>query len=154
VYYSKPVVEEVTNFELFTGRMEAEKTVEIRARVTGYLQKILFEDGAEVPADSQLFEIDPRPYKAVLERAEATLAQMKARHRRADADYSRKTALFNRGTISREEYDMTVDEYYESKAAVGVAEADVDSAKLNVSFTTATTPVGGRISRRMVDIGN
>ena len=103
VYFSKPKHEVITDFEDFTGRAEAEKTVEITSRVTGYLQKILFKDGDEVTADTPLFEIDPRPYKAIVDRTEATLAQTEARVKRAEADFNRIRNLFNRGAASRED---------------------------------------------------
>ena len=154
VYFSKPKHEVITDFEDFTGRAEAEKTVEITTRVTGYLQKILFKDGDEVTADTPLFEIDPRPYKAIVDRTEATLAQTEARVKRAEADFNRIRNLFNRGAASREEIELSTDTLAESRAAVGVAKADYDTAALNLKWTTVTAPISGRISRRMVDVGN
>ena len=154
VYFSKPKHEVITDFEDFTGRAEAEKTVEITARVSGYLQKILFKDGDEVGAEAPLFEIDPRPYKAIVDRTEATLAQTEARVQRAEADFNRIRNLINRGAASREELELSTDTLAESRAAVGVAKADYDTASLNLKWTTVTSPIGGRISRRMVDVGN
>ncbi len=154
VLYSQPVEDEVTDFEDFTGRMEASKTVEVRARVTGYLEKILFEDGAEVPEGAPLFEIDPRPYKAALEKSQGALAQAVARAKRAEANYQRKEALYGRQTISREEFDIALDEFAEARAAIDVAEAERDMADLNLGFTKVKAEIGGRISRRMVDVGN
>jgi multidrug efflux system membrane fusion protein len=154
VLVERPVRDTIGDFEDFTGRTEAEKTVEIRARVTGYLQKIRFEDGAEVAADAPLFEIDARPYQAALDRAEAMLVQAQARQKRLEIEFVRKRALLNRGAISREEFDLAADEFAEARGAVGVAQADRDVAALNLAFTQVTAPIAGRISRRMVDVGN
>src|SRR5438876_737241 len=86
VKVSQPVYDEVTDYEDFTGRTDAVFTVEVRARVTGYLDKVLFKDGDEVKQDDPLFEIDPRPYKAEYDRAEAALAQSEAHLKRLEAD--------------------------------------------------------------------
>ena len=126
----------------------------MRARVAGYLDRFTFEDGSEVKKGDLLFEIDPRPYKAVFDRAASTLAQAEAKAKRMEADFRRKSSLYARSAISREEYDLSADEYAESKGAIGVAEADRDSAELNLGFTKVFAPLTGRISRRMVDPGN
>lgn len=152
--YVTPATETVTDFEEFTGRTEAVKSVEIRARVTGYLDKVMFKDGSDVKEDQVLFEIDPRPYQATYERAQATLDQAEAREKRLEADFGRANALFSRGTLSREEYDKTASDLAESKGAIGIARADRDLAKLNLEWTKVTAPIAGRISRRMVDPGN
>src|SRR3954471_8839620 len=89
VFVSKPVSEEVADYEDFTGRTDAVFSVEIRARVSGFLDKVTFKDGDEVKEGDLLFEIDNRPYKANLNRAEATLAQSEAHLKRLDADYRR-----------------------------------------------------------------
>ena len=127
-------------------------TVEVRARVSGYLDKFNFEDGSEVKKGDLLFEIDPRPYKAVFDRTAATVAQAEAKAKRTEADFRRKSSLYARNAISREEYDLSADDYAESKGAVGVAEADHDSAELNPWLSPAVFALlTGRISRRMVD---
>src|SRR5262249_53224418 len=82
VQVSRPVLKEVTDYEIFTGRMEASKSVEIRARVNGYLKSLHFVDGEEVKKDQLLFEIDPRPFKAALNQAEANLRQAEAHLKR------------------------------------------------------------------------
>ncbi len=154
VLISTPVLGEVTDYEEFTGRAEATESVEVRARVTGYMNKILFKDGDEVPEGTPLFEIDPRPYQAALDKAEGNLAQAIAREQRAEANYRRKEALYNRQTISREEFDIALDEFAEARAAIQIAQADRDMAKLNLDFTTVEAGIGGRLSRGLVDIGN
>jgi RND family efflux transporter MFP subunit len=154
VVVSQPVEEQINDYEDFTGRTEAVFTVEVRARVTGYLDKVHFEDGTEVNANDLLFEIDPRPYQGELERSEATVLQTEARLNRLEADFRRATALFSRNAIGREEYDRIAGDHSEAIAAVKSARANRDIAKLNLEFTTVTAKIGGRLSRRLVDPGN
>lgn len=150
----KPVSEYVTDFEEFTGRTQAVYDVAIRARVTGYLDKVYFKDGAEVKEGDPLFEIDPRPYKAELARAEATLTQSEAHLKRLEADFRRASTLLARGGIGREEYDRIAGDRAEAEAAVGIATASRDAAKLSEEFTRIKSPITGRLSRRLVDPGN
>lgn len=154
VTVTMPITDEVTDFEDFTGQTAAMLSVDIRARVTGYLDKVYFQDGTEVEEGALLFEIDPRPYKAELDRTEATLAQAEAHLKRLDADYRRASNLYARGNISREEYDKIAGDRAEAEAAVGIAEASRDLAELDLGFTKITAPIGGRLSRRQVDPGN
>jgi RND family efflux transporter MFP subunit len=154
VLVSTPVVDYVSDFEEFSGHTDAVKTVEVRARVTGYLDKVFFEDGTEVKEGDDLFLIDPRPYEIELARTEATLLQSTARLRRLEADHRRAMNLYQKGAISREEVDRIVGDYSEAEAAVGIATSNRDMAKLNLSFTKVRAPIGGRLSRRLVDPGN
>ena len=154
VLVSRPTNREISDYEDFTGRTDAKFSVEVRARVTGYLDKVMFEDGAEVEAGAPLFEIDPRPYLAAYERAKANFDQAEARQLRAEADFRRINTLYGRGTASREEFDAIKDTFVEARAAVGVAQADSDLAELNLSFTKVSAPIAGRLSRGMVDAGN
>jgi RND family efflux transporter MFP subunit len=157
-----PATETVSDFEAFTGRFEAIYSVEIRARVTGYLDKVHFTDGIEVPEGELLFEIDPRPYETELERTEATLLQTEAHLRRLDADQKRANGLYSRAAIGREEYDRIMGDYSEAQAAVGVAKAARDMARLSLEFTKVKAPISSsssptfswRLSRRLVDPGN
>ena len=154
VSVSHPVEREITNYADFTGRLEAVFSVEIRARVTGYLGQVFFKDGDEVKEGALLFEIDPRLYKADLDRIESTLAQQEAHSKRLEADYQRAAALYARASVSREEFDRYTGDRAESIAAVGVARASRDFAKLNFEFTKVRAPISGLLSRRMVDPGN
>ncbi len=149
-----PVTDYVTDYEEFTGRTEAIYSIDIRARVTGYLQKVPPVDGAEVNKGDLLFEIDPRPYKAELARMEATLAQNEAHLKRLDADFRRVSNLFSRGNAAREEFDKSAGDRSEAEAAVGIASASRDLAQLNESFTRVEAPISGRLSRRLVDPWN
>jgi RND family efflux transporter MFP subunit len=154
VSVSHPVEREITNYADFTGRLEAVFSVEIRARVTGYLGQVFFKDGDEVKEGALLFEIDPRLYKADLDRIESTLAQQEAHSKRLEADYQRAAALYARASVSREEFDRYSGDRAESIASVGVARASRDYVKLNFEFTKVRAPISGLLSRRMVDPGN
>ena len=154
VLVTRPVVDEITDYEEFIGHTDAIFSVEVRARVTGYLDKVNFNDGDEIEKGAMLFEIDARPYKAEFDRAEASLQQGEARLTRLSADHKRGDRLFKQGAIGLEEYDRINGDFAEGKAAIGMATATVDRAKLDLDFTRVTAPIGGRLSRRMVDPGN
>jgi RND family efflux transporter MFP subunit len=149
-----PITDVVSEYEDFTGQTMALFSVDIRARVTGYLDKVLFEDGIEVEKGTPLFEIDARPYKADYDRTEATVVQSEAHLKRLDADYHRVANLFARGNASREEFDRVAGDRAEAEASVGIAKANRDLAKLNLEYTRVYAPIAGRLSRRQVDPGN
>jgi RND family efflux transporter MFP subunit len=149
-----PLIQKITETEEFTGVTRAVQTVEIRARVTGYLEKVLFQDGIDVQEGSQLFLIDPRTYKAEVDKAEATLKQNDATLERLTADYRRGQAMVPGRAISVEELDKIKGNRSEADAAVRAARASLEAAKLNLDFTRVVAPISGRISRRMVDPGN
>ena len=148
VLVSTPVEGEITDYEDFTGRTDAVNSVEVRARVTGYLNRTNFKDGSEVKQGDLLFEIDPRPYQADLAQAEAVLAQADAKAKRAETEYRRSVALYNRSAMTREELDLDQDTAAESGRGVDAQRATRDLAKLNLDFTRVTAPITGRISRQ------
>jgi RND family efflux transporter MFP subunit len=162
VVVSRPVVREITDYEDYPGRTEAVKTVEVRARVTGYLEKSFLRDpanrvnreGKEFAEGEVLFLIDPRIYDAELKRAEGTLQQAKAHLARLELDYKRAVPLLPSQAISREDYDKIVGDRQEAQAAVTMAEAARALAQLNVNFTKVTAPFAGRVSRQLIDPGN
>jgi RND family efflux transporter MFP subunit len=154
VRYTVPTEDTVRDNEEFIGHLDAIKTNEIRARVTGYLSKVLFEDGTEVREGTQLFEIDPRPYLTEFHRTEAALKQAEAHEQRLSRDFARAQANLQRGALSRAEFDTIASDYAEATAAVGASRAARDMADLNLSFTRVTSPITGRLSRRLVDPGN
>lgn len=143
-----------TRYEIFVGQIEARYRVDIRARVTGYLQTNLYREGEEVGAGSVLYEIDPRTYQAEYDRAEAAVAQAEAHLKRCEADERRATLLYGKQAMSREDYDKFTGDYLEAAAAVGTARAIRDNSKLNLSWTSVVSPIDGIISYRMVDPGN
>ena len=154
VQVSHPVTRQVRDYEDFPGRMEAVNSIDVRARVSGYLEKMLFREGADVKQGDVLFEIDARPYKAELARAEANVVQAQAHLKRLTSEYERAANLLPRGAIGREEYDKTAGDKAEADAGVGVAKAVRDLAQLNVHYTQARAPISGRITRRNIDPGN
>jgi RND family efflux transporter MFP subunit len=154
VLVGTPVMRTVTDFENFTGRLEAKKMVLVRARVSGYLDKVCFKEGAEVRKDEVLFVIDPRPYQAAFDRAQANVDQARARLSRLDLDLNRAKKLLPGNSISQEEFDKTFDDQAEAQAALKLAEADFALADLNLKFTQVRSPVDGKISRQMIDPGN
>ena len=154
VLYTLPTVDEITDYEEFIGHTDAVNTVEVRARVTGYLDKVNFNDGDEVEKGALLFSIDDRPYKAEFDRTEATLEQGRARLTRLQKDHDRAINLMNRTAIGREEFDRINGDFEEGKATIGVYTAALERARLDLDFTKVTAPLTGRLSRRMVDPGN
>ncbi|MFL5330108.1 MAG: efflux RND transporter periplasmic adaptor subunit [Gemmataceae bacterium] len=154
VLVASPVQKPVTEFEEFTGRTEAVRSVEVRARVTGYLDRVNFKEGADVKEGDLLFEIDPRTYSADVDRAAANLGVAEAHFNRLSADYKRAQAMVKRSAMSEEEFERVAGDRLEAEASVRASRAQLDLAKLNLSFTKLTAPLSGRISRQMVDPGN
>jgi RND family efflux transporter MFP subunit len=154
VLYTLPVTKTVTDYESFTGRTDAFKTVDVRARVSGYLDKINFKDGDDVKEGEILFSIDKRPYEVEHKRADAALLKAQAHLKRLEADFRRASALIKDRTITPEQYDQVTGDRAEAEADVKAAEAALDSAQLNLSYTEVTAPLTGRASRRQLDVGN
>jgi RND family efflux transporter MFP subunit len=154
VIVGQAVVQEVADYEEFTGRTEAIETVEIRARVSGYLDKICFEEGADIKKGDLLFQIDLRPLQAELERTAANVGQAEARVTRLQSDYQRARSMLGTKSIGREEFEKVSGDLAEAQSAVKSAQAARDIAKLNVTYSRVVTPISGRISRRMIDPGN
>jgi RND family efflux transporter MFP subunit len=153
VLVSLPVRQEVRDYEDFPGRTEAVNSIEVRARVTGYLDKVHFREGADVKKGDVLLEIDPRPYQAEYNRSDANLNLAQAHLKRLETDYQRAMSLRPRG-ISQEEFDKIAGDRAEALATVGVAKAGRDLAELNLNYTKVLAPISGRISRRYLDPGN
>jgi len=154
VTVSRPVVREVIEWDEYTGRLVAVESVEVRARVSGYLQSIHFNDGAIVKKGNLLFVIDPRPYQAELDRATAESKLANARLDLATSDFARAQRLLQVRAISEEEADTRASRQRETQEQLQAARAAVDTAKLNVEFTRITAPITGRISRKLVTEGN
>jgi RND family efflux transporter MFP subunit len=145
---------EVQEFAEFTGRTTAMETIELRARVSGYLDEVMFSEGARVEAGTALFRIDSRPFVAEKQRTAAAVSQIDARLERLAGQERRARELFEKKAISQDEYDMAKYDLDEVTAALAEARAADEIANLNVTFTTVTAPINGRIGRRMVDVGN
>jgi membrane fusion protein, multidrug efflux system len=149
-----PADREYTRFEEFTGRLEASEIVEIRARVGGYLDQVLFKDGADVNAGDLLAVIDPRTYEAEVARATAGVQQAKSRLMRLSRQLDRGKQLITNRVVTQEEFDLMQFDHAEAEAALRLAEANEKLAQLDLDFTKIRSPVKGKISRRLVDQGN
>ncbi len=146
--------QEINEWDEFTGRIEAVDAVEIRPRVSGYLQRVAFAEGKEVKKGDVLFVIDPRPYEAELARAAAELQGARTRAALAGKEVERAERLVAVQAISREEFDTRASVEAESKASIAAAEAAVATARLNVEWTRVRSPISGRVSRAEVTEGN
>jgi RND family efflux transporter MFP subunit len=154
VTVSQPISRDVVEWEEYTGRLEAIESVEVRARVNGYLQSIHFKNGGIVKQGDLLFVIDPRPYQAELERAKAELALATVRLERTGKDLARAQMLVRSRAVSEEEVDTRVSDQRQAQESVQAARAMVNAAQLNVEFTQVRAPISGRISRNFVSVGN
>lgn len=150
----QPQMMTVTNWDEYPGHIMAVEEVEVRARVSGYLESIHFTDGAEVKAGDPLFVIDPKPYQADLEHAMAMRQQAATHLELTRNDLTRAELLKGTKAISEEELDSRAKAAREAEDAVKAAQAAEDAAKLNLSYTRITAPLAGRISRRLVTAGN
>lgn len=139
---------------IYTGRIEPSQRVEIRSRVSGHLQSIHFRDGQRVHAGTPLLIIDQQPFLVARDRARANLAQARARQTLAAAQLERTTRLQQVGASSAEDLDKARGEFDGARAAVQLAQADLRSAELELSYTVVRAPISGRISDRRVHIGN
>lgn len=152
--YDTPIVREVTDYEEFPGDTDSPYSVQILARVSGYMTRVYFKDGTMVRKGDKLFEIDPQMYQADLQRAKGTVAQYEAHVKRLDKEYARAKNLLGRGKVSQEEYDRYEADLREAEANLEVARANRKLAELNLEWTEVTAPIDGLLSRRMVDPGN
>ena len=155
VVVSPAVTREITNFEDFTGRLEATHRIDIRAQVKGYLKKIHFKEGEEVKKGDLLFEIDPTIYKAEFESADASVMAAGIKVKRLKTDYDRAKVLKASKSIAPEDYEKTMGEYNEAVAAEKVALTNRHKADINLGYTKVyAEPVGGLTGRAMIDPGN
>ncbi len=154
VSVAKPVEKTVTEWDEFTGRLEPIKSVDVRCRVSGYLDSIHFKDGQLVKTGDLLFVIDPRPYQAEFDRTQALLKKAQAARDLAKLNLNRAQKLIEGKTIAAEQYDSRKNEYDIADADVGEAEAAAKAAALNLEFTQVKAPIDGRVSKRYVDEGN
>jgi len=154
VTVAPPSETEFTETAELSARIEAVEAVEIRPRVSGYLTEVGFKAGQRVEKGEVLFRIDPRPFEAALQQAEAVQAQAKVRADRAARDDERATALVSQRTISPEEADQRRFQAAETRAGLAAAEAAVATARLNLEYSTVRSPIRGRISRALVTPGN
>lgn len=145
---------EVVEWDEYTGRLESPETVEVRARVNGYLDKVHFREGKEVKKGDLLFTIDRRPYQAEFDRAVADHQRAESQAELAKNDAERAKRLIATRAISEEDFDTRTRTYTSALAFVKSAEAALDSANLNLEFTEIRSPINGRVSRAFVTEGN
>lgn len=154
VSVAKVLEQPVNEWDEFTGRLEAPETVEIRPRVSGQIDEVAFSEGALVKKGDLLFQIDPRPFQAEVRRLEALVAQGRANATRSENEAQRGERLRTSNAISAELADSRTSAAQEARAAVGAIQAQLDLAKLNLSFTRVTAPISGRVSRAEITAGN
>ncbi|MGH8046208.1 MAG: efflux RND transporter periplasmic adaptor subunit [Chthoniobacterales bacterium] len=148
------ISKDIVEWDEYAGRLASPDRVEVRARVSGYLDSTNFKDGQMVKQGDLLFIIDPRPYEAKFERAAGDLKQSDAKLKLAQLNDRRTTKLAADKVIAQEEIDSRRNELLQAQAAYEGARADYDEAKLNLNFTRVTAPISGRISRELVTRGN
>ncbi|WP_114185161.1 efflux RND transporter periplasmic adaptor subunit [Microvirga aerophila] len=154
VTVAKPVVKDIIEQTDFIGRFEAVDQVDIRARVSGYLDKVHFKDGSLVRAGNLLFTIDPRPYRNSLEQAKAAVTSSQVRLEFAQSDLARAEQLRMTGNIPDQIFDQRRQAFLTGKADLDRAQAALRQAELDVGFTEIKAPLTGRISRKLVSEGN
>jgi RND family efflux transporter MFP subunit len=146
--------QKITDWDEYTGRFQAIDTVEVRPRVSGYIDRVLFREGQGVKKGETLVVIDPRPYQADYDRAKAELAMAKAQRELAALEAARVHKLKDSGAVSQEEFDERASTLHQQEAGVAAAQAAFNSAALNLSFTKVEAPVDGVASRAEVTRGN
>jgi len=154
LHVTEPVSRETADAVTFSGRIDAVASVDVRPHVSGTLAKILFRDGSEVKQGDVLFEIDPAPYRAAVNKAEADAALAEARRKRSEADFQRALQLLTRRAISREDHDKAASDRAESEAALRLAQAYVEQAKSLLRLTKVVAPISGKTGRSLIDVGN
>jgi len=148
------VAKPVRAWDEFSGRVSAVETVDLRPRVSGYVQRVAYEEGEAVRKGDLLFAIDPRPYRAALDRAQAELERARSEAKLARAQDTRARALVEARAISREEFETRNAATAQGNAAVRAAEAAVAAAQLDLQFTEVRSPIDGRAGRALVTVGN
>jgi RND family efflux transporter MFP subunit len=154
VTVSHPLQRKVTDYQDFTGRTAAVDSVQVQARVTGYLDKIYFNEGEEVKEGVVLYEIDPRPYRAALDQAKAKVGQDEAQLAYDESEYQRNLRLVRTGAVSRSELDKSAAARGVDVANVAADKAAVVARRLDVEYTRVIAPVTGLVSRLLVTRGN
>src|SRR3954470_22241681 len=154
VTVSKPLQKSITEWDEYTGRFVPVATVEVRARVSGFIDSIHFRDVQIVKKDDLLFVIDQRPYQIAVEQAKADLERARAKYDVATSDVDRATALVRNQTLTEREFDTRKSTQRDAAGQVGSGEAALKQAQLNLEWSEVRAPIAGRISDRRVDAGN
>jgi RND family efflux transporter MFP subunit len=149
-----PIQKDVNLYYDFTGTVAPIEQVEIRARVEGFLDRVAFQASDNVEQGQVLFEIEPETYQVKVQQAQATLAAAQAEEKRADADYQRVKKAALTDAVSQQQVDLAAAQLLQAEASVKQAQAALADAELQLTYTRVTTPIAGRVSRRLVDPGN
>jgi multidrug efflux system membrane fusion protein len=148
------VAREITEWDEFTGRLEAVNTVEVRPRVSGYVSSVRFREGALVRKGDLLFQIDPRPFQAEVDRLRADLQRTQSTQRRAKSELERARRLTSENAMAGEEYERRESVAEEVVAQIAAVEAALRAAELNLEFTRVVAPISGRVGRAIITEGN
>jgi multidrug efflux system membrane fusion protein len=151
---ASPLQQKVTDWDIYTARVEATDIVDVRSRVGGYLSEVAFKDGDYVQKGTLLFVIDTRPYEAEVKRAAGVLEQARAQFGLAKLEYDRAASLRQKSVISSEEHDSKKANLTQANAAIQSSEAALDTATLDLEFCRIHAPISGRVGRAMVTVGN
>ena len=154
VMVAQVLAKKIIDWDEYTGRFQAIDTVEVRPRVSGYIDRVQFHEGQAVKKGETLIVIDPRPYQADFDRAKAGLELAKSQRQLAELEAERVHKLKDSGAVSQEELDERVSTLHQQEASVAAAQAALNSAALNLSFTKVDAPVDGQTSRAEVTRGN
>ena len=154
VTVAMPLRKKITEWDEYTGRFNAVATVEVRARVSGFIDAIHFKDGQIVNQGDLLFTIDPRPYKLTAEQARAEVQRAQAKLKLTQDDVARATPLARSGTLTGREFENRQQSQADAAGALASSEATMKQAELNLEWTEVRAPIAGRISDRRIDVGN
>src|SRR3954464_5044414 len=154
VTVSKPIQKSITEWDEYTGRFVPVATVEVRARVSGFIESIHFKDGQVVKKDDLLFVIDQRPYQIAVDQAKADLERARSKYDIATADVDRAAPLVRNQSVTEREFDTRKSTQRDASGQVGSAESALKQAQLNLEWSEVRAPIAGRISDRRVDAGN
>ena len=154
VYVAQPIVNPVEVWDEFTARIDAIRSVEVRARVSGYLEKVNFSEGQMVKQGELLFVIDPRPYEAAVAAAKARIAEIEARLVLAKNNLDRAKGMYKATVVSKEVLETRNADLLSSEASLAAAKAELRDAELNLEYTHIVAPISGRVSESYIDAGN
>lgn len=154
VTVAHPIAKRITTWDEYSGRFEAVEAVEVRARVSGFIDKVHFKDGQIVKAGDELYTIDPRPFELAVESAAAEVARNKAQVALAEDEVERARPLVKSGAVTERDLDQREANLNVTRAQLLAAMANLKTAELNLEWTTVKAPIAGRISDTKVDMGN
>jgi RND family efflux transporter MFP subunit len=154
VTVANPVAKRITLWDEYSGHFEAVQAVDVRPRVSGFIDKIHFKDGQIIKAGDPLFTIDPRPFEIAATSARAEISRAKAQVELAESEVGRAAPLVKTGAVTERDFTQRAANLSVTQAQLSVAEANLKTAELNLEWTIVKAPISGRISDRKVDIGN